>query len=322
MKKESINSPVIFPHSRGVLRGFALAPAVCEAGQTSVLPGRASLLEGRRTGCLLLAPASRLLVTLASQVAAVAVVLNCSFLIHSCSAAEVNFVPNGDSNSGVVKGEAPVNMLGTMPLRNGSLVLNDKVASLKAATDFAEAPRTLLAGSVLRTEATGSGGNASVTAVIMFLMGEWMRLIDDESQIDVIFKTDGQVRGRILGRDGDAIVVQQPDGKQRPVPLATVLYIRSPRVFVFTAKARLKAPVEKDSPFSAEVTSASIRPTGAPRSISLSSVVPRPAGEDAPPGTGNSALSPVQFFEDEELPAPAQPKVKQHTPFVPSWLPQ
>ncbi len=249
--------------------------------------------------------------TLRFLAAATLLLSNCSF----CSASELSFVPNGDSNAGVVKGEVPLSFLGAVPLRGGSVVLNDKVVSVKAIPEYGDSLRTVLAGSVLRAEATTSGANTSITGIVIFLMGEWMRHIDDESQVDVIFKSDGQIRGRIIGREGDALVVQLADGTRRQVPLATMLYLRSPRVFVFTMKGSGKSTMDKDSGLIADISSANFRTTSTPRAVSLSSVVPRP--QEA--SSGNGGLSPSQLFEQDELPG-LKPAAKQ--PYVPSWIPQ
>jgi hypothetical protein len=244
-------------------------------------------------------------------------VLSISTVCGSALAGEVNFVPTGDSNAGVLKGEAPITMLGTIPLRNGTVILNDKVAVVKAAGDFSDTPRSVLAGSVLRTEANHA--DSTLTGIVVFLMGEWIRQIDDFSTPDVIFRNDGQIRGRIIGRDGDNLVLQSADGGKREIPLATMLYIRSPRVFVFNIKTKGAVAMEKDTPFNGSVLHATFRPTGSPRAISLSSVVPRPVEDDGL-SPSNSSLSPAQLFEQDELPTATPANTRQK--YVPNWLPQ
>lgn len=239
-----------------------------------------------------------------------------------CFAGEVSFTPIGDANAGTLKGEAPLPLLGGLPLRHGTVVINDKVVSIKCAPEeFSETPRTVLAGSVLRAESTSSGPNSSMTGLAVFLMGEWMQHLDDSNVPDVLFRNEGQVRGRIIGRDGDNVIVQTAEGTERKVPLSTVLYIRSPRVFVFTIQAKNKGAVEKDTPFSAVSVSSTFRPTSTPRSVSLSSVVPKKPGEEGDlAGKSNSNLSPSDLFEQDELPA-ATP-MPRFTNGPPSWIPQ
>ncbi|MBY0547140.1 MAG: hypothetical protein K2W95_07590 [Candidatus Obscuribacterales bacterium] len=238
------------------------------------------------------------------------------------SAGEVSFVPSGDSNAGTLRGDAPLPLLGGLPLRNGTVVINDKVVSIKCAPDeFSETPRTVLAGSVLRTESTVNGANSSMTGLVVFLMGEWMQHLDDPNAPDVLFRNEGQVRGKIIGRDGDNVIVQTAEGAEKRVALSTVLYIRSPRVFVFTIQAKNKGPVEKDTPFNAVSVSSTFRPTSTPRSVSLSSVVPRkPGEEELSSGKPASAMSPSELFEQDELPA-ATP-MPRFTNGPPAWIPQ
>lgn len=238
----------------------------------------------------------------------------------NCSAGEVSFVPIGDANAGTLRGDAPLALLGGLPLRNGSVVINDKVVSIKCTPEeFGETPRTVLAGSVLRAESTASGANSSMTGLVVFLMGEWIQHLDDPNAPDVLFRNEGQVRGKIIGRDGDNVIVQTADGAEKKVALSTVLYIRSPRVFVFTIQAKNKGVVEKDTPFNATSISSTLRPTSTPRSVSLSSVVPRKPGEEEP-GKPASAMSPLELFEQDELPA-ATP-MPRFTNGPPAWLPQ
>lgn len=256
---------------------------------------------------------SSILLFLASALASV---ISCSAPCEVLSS-ELSFIPSGDSNTGAVKGEVPLPLLGGLPLKNGSAVINDKVVALKCAPDeLSDAPRTVLAGSILRTESTVNGNSSSITGLVVFLMGEWMSQIDDQTQLDVIFRKEGQVRGRIIGREADNIILQTAEGSQRKVPLSTVLYIRSPRVFVFTVQARNKGKVENDSPYVAEAVTSTFRPTATPRSVSLSSVVPHKEGEE--PAEKNSALSPSQMFDEDELPTTPMPRF---TGGPPTWMP-
>lgn len=220
-----------------------------------------------------------------------------ALVCHSAASANpISFVPNGDNNAGVVKCEVPVSSLGSVSLKNGLANISGRVISIKSSSDLSESPRTVLVGSVLRAETNLTSEPPSIAGLALFLMGDWSGLIDDGKAQDTIFRKDGHIVGRILGMEGDNISIGLAGGKQQSVPISTVLYIRSPRVFVFKLALKSKQPLQKDSEFQAEAVSASFRPTETARTLS-GSVIPQSQKPDdlgigpAPftpfPGTAN-----------------------------------
>lgn len=220
-------------------------------------------------------------------------------------AAPISFSPNGISNSGAVKTEVSLKSLGDIATKNGSASINGRVITIKASPEFVDAPHTVLIGSVLRSEANLSSTPPSVTGIALFLMGDWMEQIDDPSTADIVFRSNGQVQGRILGLENDSISLKKADGTQEKIPLNAILYLRSPRVFVFRIDIASKAPLEKDSVFQADAISTTFRPTAAARIMS-GSIIKKP--EQAQDATATGALSgakpgtPNAFFEDEDQP--------------------
>jgi hypothetical protein len=188
-------------------------------------------------------------------------------------AVPISFSPNGDNNAGSIKCEVPITSLGNITLRGGTASISGKVISIKASSAFIDTPRTVLVGSVLRTEANVTSDPPSVTGIALFLMGDWQDQIDDPSTKDMIFRKEGHIEGRILGIENESLSVNVA-GVPQKVPLASVLYIRSPRVFVFKIGLKTKGPVQKDSIFQAEAGVTSFRPTAAARTLS-GSVIPQ-----------------------------------------------
>lgn len=204
-----------------------------------------------------------------------------SLLLNSQSAlsSPINFVPNGDNNAGTVKCEVPLNSLGKLALKSGCANISGKVISIKSATEFSEAPRTVLVGSVLRSEVNLSSEPPSVGGLALLLMGDWVDQVDDGKTLDLIFRKEGQIAGRILGLQDESITVALTDGKQLRVPISSVLYIRSPRVFVFKIALKSKQSISKDTEFVAETTDASFRPTSTARTLT-GSVIPQSQRND------------------------------------------
>jgi hypothetical protein len=207
--------------------------------------------------------------------------------ITSAAANPIMFVPNGDNNAGNVKGEVPVTALGSMMVKGGTANISGRVISVKASSAYIDAPRTVLIGSVLRSEANLASSPPSITGLALFLMGDWIEQIDDQTTQDMIFRKDGHTEGRILGIEGENISVKLPNGKPQSIPLGSVLYIRSPRVFVFKIGLRSKNALQKDTEFQAESTETSFRPTSSARTMS-GSVIPDSAKNTDEFGLGPS----------------------------------
>ena len=227
-------------------------------------------------------------------------------------AGPISFTPNGISNCGAIKGEVKVNALGGLSVKNGVATINGRVITLKACSEYTDTPQTVLIGSVLRSEANPTSSPPSVTGLALFLLGDWIEQVDDPTNPDVIFRSNGQIQGRIIGIENDALAMKRADGKQEAVPLNSILYLRSPRVFVFKIDLRTKDALEKDSAFQAIAHDASFRPTAAARSMSGSVIPEKAAQEQHTLGnpSGTKAITPLSVFDDEEA-APAQPNFGQ-----------
>lgn len=218
-------------------------------------------------------------------------------------AGPISFTPNGISNCGAIKGEVNVKSLGNLPIKNGVATINGRVITLKAASDYTDSPQTVLVGSVLRSEANPTSSPPSVTGLALFLLGDWVEQIDDPTNPDIIFRSNGQLQGRIIGIENDCIALRRADGKQEAVPLNSILYLRSPRVFVFKIDLRTTQALEKDSAFQAISHDASFRPTAAARSMSGSIIPEKAAQQQQNSALGNlsgaKTATPMSIFEDE-----------------------
>lgn len=209
-----------------------------------------------------------------------------SFLFSSGATANpINFVPGGDSSAGKLKCEIPVSSLGKLILRKGSAVISDRVITIKSGSEISEAPRTVLVGSVLRTDANLTSEPPSITGLALFLMGDYEGQIDDGATSDTIFSKGKQIEGRILGIEEDSISVKLATGQQQKIPLGAILYIRSPRVFVFKIALKSKDPLQKDVAFQAESADVSFRPTAQARTLS-GSVIPQSEKKEEDDGFG------------------------------------
>ncbi|MBX9687022.1 MAG: hypothetical protein K2X27_09985 [Candidatus Obscuribacterales bacterium] len=207
------------------------------------------------------------------------------FSTSAALAGPISFVPNGDNNCGSVKCDVPLLSLGSMPLRTGSASISGRVITIKSASELSETPRTVLVGSVLRSELNLSSEPANVSGLALFLMGDWASDLDDGASKDTIFRKEGHLEGRILGIENDSISVKLANGSQQRVALNSILYIRSPRVFVFKINVRSKQALHKDTEFQAEAMESTFRPTETARTLS-GSVIPQSEKKDDLLGPG------------------------------------
>ena len=209
----------------------------------------------------------------------------------------ISFAPNGDNNAGKLKCDVPVSSLGKLPLRNGIASISGRVISIKAGSEFSETPRTVLVGSVLRSEAN-LGDTPTVSGLALFLMGDYEGQIDDGSTPDLIFCKEKHMEGRILGIEDETISVKLTTGQEQKIPLNAILYIRSPRVFVFKIGLKSKQALQKDTVFQAESGDVSFRPTAQARTLSGSIIPASEKKEDDGFGmsSGGGMMNPAAGF--------------------------
>ena len=245
----------------------------------------------------------------------------------TAQASPIIFTPNGDSNAGSLKCEVPLSSLGNLSLKNGSASISGKVITIKATSAYIDAPRTVLAGSVLRTEANLTSDPPHIAGLALFLLGDWQNQIDDGSNKDMIFCKDSHLEGRILGIENDMLSVNVNGIPQR-IPLESVLFIRSPRVYVFKIALKSRQPLQKDAVIQAESQTSLFRPTVTARTLS-GSVIPagdrkddlepmslRSSSRNLPPGMpglgaenvmgGAGNLSPMNTLKNPDAAVPNQ----------------
>ncbi len=204
-------------------------------------------------------------------------------LAHSVQvfANPISFAPTGDNSAGKIKCEVPVTAIGKTLLKSGTAIISDRVVTIKAASEFNETPRTILVGSVIRTEANITSEPPSVTGLALFLMGDMIGQIDDGTSGDTVFlkQNEKHVEGRIIGVQDESISFQTISGQQM-IPLNSILHIRSPRVFVFKISLKAKQGLQKDTAFQAESSDVSFRPTSQGRTLSGSIIPPSERKQD------------------------------------------
>ena len=200
--------------------------------------------------------------------------------LPSQAATPIVFTPSGDTNTGNLKCDVPIGSLGSMLLKSGSANISGRVVTIKAGSAYIDAPRTVLIGSVLRTEANLSSDPPNVTGLALFLMGDWKDQFDDGNTKDMIFRKEGHIDGRILGLEDDVLSVNV-NGIPQNIPLSSILYIRSPRVFVFKISLKTRQPLPKDAVIQADAGEVSFRPTSTARTLSGSVIQPSDRKENA-----------------------------------------
>lgn len=238
------------------------------------------------------------------------------------TASPASFTPGSGSDNGYIKCTVPLSAIGGLPLKNGSAIINGRVITIKGAPEYSDEPETMLAGSVLRAEANTNATPCYLTGLVCFLMGSSLPLIDDNATPDMVFRNDGHIQGRILGVENNDIILAIA-GKQERIDLSSVLYIRSPRVFVLKINTKGNQKLDKDSPFLVDAESASLRPTSSPRSVSLGSIIPQKKPEesiDLGNLSGTKPLTPLSFFEQADDAITKNPSKSKPRMQLPAWM--
>lgn len=196
----------------------------------------------------------------------------------------LSFTPSGDANSGSVSMEGPLPSLGAIPLKNGTLTIENGVVIVKAATDLCSVPQVMLSGKVLRAEADVSNpAQPKITGVAYFQSGYMLPQIDDPAALDVVFRNHGNMQGRIIGIANNLVKMRLANGTVQTIDLNSVIFLRAARAFVFSINTKTPKQAEQDTPFHATISSIAIKSTATPRGVASSSIVqraPKPADED------------------------------------------
>lgn len=205
----------------------------------------------------------------------------------------LSFSPDNDRSPSTLSCDVRLDSVGSLSLRSGvAIIRGNRINILSRPDDYLPA-KTILTGFVVRVEADTVSKPAQVTGLAYFQSGESLRDLDDPHAVDLIFKHDGALSGRIAGIQGYDLRVIRLDGTTMPVDISTLKFIRSPRAFLFRIPINNSAEIPEAVAFNSDASSAVFKATVARRSLPLSSVLPAPPadGEGQPGTTADGRLT-------------------------------
>lgn len=225
---------------------------------------------------------------------AACVILFCLVWQNGAQAASLHYMPKSGSLSCAI----PVERLSGVDLPNGFAIIHGDKIVIKAPDDYYGEPSEVLAGHVFKVEIDSNASPFTVSGLAYFNSGPALSRLDPFGRSDLIFTHSGTVQGRIKDflKDG-SLVVSTLGRRSRTVDARSIIYMRSPRAFVFTVKAAGSESPDLIQPFQGRVISGELKPTGAQTIFASRSVI-NPAGSS---DAGYSSLS--HFGDATTLPA-------------------
>ncbi len=177
-------------------------------------------------------------------------------------AASLSFESDGKGTSGAVAGEMPLARLSGITVPRGRLSVDGSTLELSIIPEWQFDRKTALTGTVLQTDAAVAAKTATISGVVYFQSGEWIKYIDDTTAPDLLTLSNGVVRGRIDSFTETDAVLKLDDGSMRNVPLADISAIKSPRAFTFRIPAHATQTLQAGTSFKADASDIYFTPTG------------------------------------------------------------
>jgi hypothetical protein len=176
--------------------------------------------------------------------------------------------------TGKLSCEVTVDHIGNLTFRKGLASVHGNSITIQSTPSEYMPPVTELSGVILRVEASLDVNPQAVTGLVYFQGGDSLKQLDDSRTLDLIFKHDGALSGRIAALKGYDLNVIKMDGSTAILDVSTVKYVRSPRAFVFTIPISGKVIAPDTVAFQREAYSAKFKATVNQSLLKSSSIVP------------------------------------------------
>jgi hypothetical protein len=200
-------------------------------------------------------------------------------------------VPTAD-HAGRFEGQMPIDRIGNLLLPKGQITFAGDDITIKAVPQWLFDRSTVLKGAVLRAEGVQQAGGFVVGGLLLILDGVWLPNISKGSATEIVDTMDGaSLRGRILGRDGEAFKFQYDDGHSENVAFSRIKSISSPRAFTFNISANAVKINPADSSMSFEATQLVLKSRQNMHSLWATASVPKSNLRGTEPGIPKAALA-------------------------------
>lgn len=204
-----------------------------------------------------------------------------SLAAAGAEAAPISFQADSAASPASLSAQIKVERVGSLQLRNGSVLMKGGTIEVKDSCDDSAQPSTVLKGRLLRVESDPDAIPAQITGLAYFEEGPSLPEIDDPRTGDLIFKRDGALSGRITGLSGYDLQVVNPGGQKTTIDVSTVKFVRSPRAFLFRISIDAISVIPNTVAFRANASSLTFKSTARERSLPFSSILPERSSQSA-----------------------------------------
>ena len=182
--------------------------------------------------------------------------------------------------TGTISCVAPISNVSGVVLQDGVLVIQGVNIAVRTSVD-ANNTYDVLVGKVVRSEVVPDSNNGQVTVLAVFTGGTLIRQFDDPCQEELVFRNNGALTGRIADVNDSSLSVIFKDKTINNISFASVLYVRSPRAFVFNIALCQPGSTKSGDSFKANIEGVLVKPTTAKRVVEVSSVAPKAIDSDS-----------------------------------------
>jgi len=195
---------------------------------------------------------------------------------------------------GTLAGEIPLNKIGTILLPDGLLQFSNDELTIGAVPDWLFDRDVVLRGAIVRAELVPQQNISLLGGLVYFYSGQWLSSLGSLRAPDLIDTLSGeQIRGRILGRIGQAFAIKPESGGTQKVNFSDIKTISSPRAFTFKISAPTTRLAPTDTSLTFDVSLITLTPTAINGRLiaSRKATLPRSSLAGSEPGVSNQTIA-------------------------------
>jgi hypothetical protein len=191
--------------------------------------------------CSLAPPIIKLLLALSSKAKEQSMILLALILStllalapSAALASSIDYVAPTSGNRGELRGDLPLNRIGTLLLPRGLASFTDGELKILAVPRWLFDRNLVLKGAIIRAELVSQPSSSIIGGLVYFYDGLWLSNLAKDDESDVIdTMSDTEKRGRIVSRTDASFVLRRQDGSSETIAFSDIKTIRSPRAFTF-----------------------------------------------------------------------------------------
>lgn len=226
--------------------------------------------------------------------------------IGKADANTITYVLPSDNQPGKFTGDLPLPRIASVLLPDGLVQLKDDEFQIGAVPDWLFDRDTVLNGAIVRAEIMAKQNVSIVAGLVYFFDGRWLPYLGSPRSLDIIDTVSGEmVRGRVVGRVGQAFAVKLEAGGTEKVNFSDIKTIDSPRAFTFNIPAPTARLSPTDTSLSFDADQIKLTPTSLIAHVSKKAKLPPSMLAGSDPGVSNSAIGTFLALDIVEDIAPA-----------------